>query len=141
MTTNVQVYAGDVRVIAGMAESHIAAARLLAIDKWVTEAMQETKPAFLIFGSKPRYATRMDAILAMRKPFEGYEGMFYYGNSYYTHYSRYHLRTDERRLKVLAEMAQSSIDGTLYINDEDHALLRKYAPAYLWHTYDTKEVA
>lgn len=136
MTTKVRVSADEVMKICKLGVSTIRAERLVKLDSWLEAAMLERKPVFLfnIFGTKPKYQDRAAALEAMK--------VNHYGVSEYLWTTRYHLRDEERRLIRLSNMAQSSIDNTIFLDGEDHALVRKYAAGYLWFAGEQgKEVA
>lgn len=126
--TKVQVLAADVINIGRLGISTIKAERLVNLDTWLEEAMQKRKPIFLhsVFGTKPLYESRADAMKACKEP------IGYFDLSAYLHITRYAKRGEEDQLINLVNMAQSSIDDTIWLGANDHALLRNYATGYLW---------
>ena len=126
--TRVQVSADEVMDIAVMGLNTIAGKRAANLESELVAKLKETTAPFLfeVFGTKPRYRNSFEALAALKEPGP------YFGVSKYLWATRYYLRDDEHRLVLLSNMAQSSIDATLWVNESDHSLLRKYASGFVW---------
>lgn len=122
--TTVNVATKDVTLIAALGIGYIDQTRADALDQAVNALMVRTKLSMK--GRVKMFPTRADAIEYLKRP----GSTFAYGISEYMYLTRYDgLRDDRRRLQVLTQMAQSSIDGTIRLDSSDHSLLRAYAPA------------
>ena len=134
MSTTVNVAIEDVILISAVGVEHIASKRALLLEENIQRKMKETVWwNFLCRQAVFKYPTRSQAIEALKE--EGKQD--FWGLSTYTEITRYAYRNDEDRLKQLAKMAHSSIDGAIRLNSDDHYLLRKYAPALHKFVQDT----
>lgn len=127
MSTSVKVSIDDVVLISAVGRLAISTERDLLVDMRVSDMMPEKRWSWRSFGYVPRYASREEAIEALKN--DGNEDFFDFGVSSYMKLTRYHRFTEYNRLKRLREMAMSSIDGELTVGSDDHELLKRYAPA------------
>lgn len=116
----VQVSSAEVEAIVFAGLNHIGATRMVNLNKAIEEATSYTKLTW--FGRKLLQRTREQAIAFLKRPSDN---MF--GWATYQYITEVMYKQSEDRLKVLGNMAKSSVDGTLWLDSDDHKLLRSYA--------------
>lgn len=118
--TIVQVNSAEVEAIVFAGKNLIAATRLVKLDEAIEAAT--TYQRWTFYGRVPAERTREQALEFLKRPSEN---MFM--SSVYHYLTEEIYSGHERRLTELGNMAKSSVDGTMWLDTEDHKLIRLYA--------------